>query len=95
MVNVFFFLSLTEPDEVILLSLTTPENNEIKVTCGPPKKLNGPHKTYRARLYPSGYPQDFLEPKPKKNCDFVFKDLSYSTTYTVEVCIIHVFGDTK
>uniref|UniRef100_A0A671Y679 Receptor-type tyrosine-protein phosphatase C n=1 Tax=Sparus aurata TaxID=8175 RepID=A0A671Y679_SPAAU len=74
---------------------STPENNEIKVTCGPPENLRGIHRTYHARLYPNGYPQEFIKANPKEKCDFVFKDLSYSTTYIVEVCIIHISGDTK
>uniref|UniRef100_A0A671Y4V1 Receptor-type tyrosine-protein phosphatase C n=1 Tax=Sparus aurata TaxID=8175 RepID=A0A671Y4V1_SPAAU len=80
-----FFFSLTEPDKVTLLSLSTPENNEIKVTCGPPENLRGIHRTYHARLYPNGYPQEFIKANPKEKCDFVFKDLSYSTTYIVEL----------
>ncbi|XP_030288898.1 receptor-type tyrosine-protein phosphatase C-like [Sparus aurata] len=76
-----------KPDKVTSLSLSTPENNEIKVTCGPPKNLKGSRRAYHARLYPSGDPQEFIEANPKEKCDFVFKDLNYSTTYIVEVTV--------
>ena len=89
-----FYFSLTEPDKVSSLSLSTPENNEIKVTCGHPTNLRGPDMKFRARLYAGGYPQGPLKEVEKK-CEFEFKDLSYLTTYRVEVCIIHIFGDTK
>ncbi|XP_030288896.1 receptor-type tyrosine-protein phosphatase C-like [Sparus aurata] len=78
-----------KPDKVTALSLSTPENNEIKVTCGPPKNLKGSRRTYHARLYPNGYPQEFIKANPKEKCDFVFKDLNYSTTYIVEVTVFN------
>ncbi|XP_073332197.1 receptor-type tyrosine-protein phosphatase C [Pagrus major] len=70
------------PDAVTSLSLSIPENNEIKVICVPGGSFNGPHRKYRARLYPGG---DSKEPLERNKCDFEFKDLSYFTTYTVKV----------
>ncbi|XP_073331810.1 uncharacterized protein [Pagrus major] len=73
------------PDTVSLPTLITLENNEIKATCGPPRSFNGPNGRYIARLYPHGDPQKLLKEETKQKCDFEFKDLSYSTTYTVKV----------
>ncbi|MEQ2278471.1 hypothetical protein XENORESO_019274 [Xenotaenia resolanae] len=56
----------------------------IKVKCGPPLHLNGPDTNYIVQLLNvSGSKQN------KKSCDFEFKDLSYLTSYTVEVVIFN------
>lgn len=71
------------------MTVTVPENNVIKVECNHVGKINGPkEKRYIARLHPGG--ENKLQ--NKADCKFEFKDLSYSTAYTVEVCIILPFS---
>ncbi|XP_040895639.1 receptor-type tyrosine-protein phosphatase C-like isoform X2 [Toxotes jaculatrix] len=70
------------PDDVFHLKATLPENNVIKVTCGHPESFHGPENIYRARLH---YGSDTLIHKENTKCEFEFKDLLYSTSYTVEV----------
>ena len=61
----------------------------IKVTCHPVHKFRGPEKLYNATL---SYGGDVIKKiESKKECEFEFKDLSYSTTYEVAVCIILLF----
>uniref|UniRef100_A0AAQ5YN60 protein-tyrosine-phosphatase n=1 Tax=Amphiprion ocellaris TaxID=80972 RepID=A0AAQ5YN60_AMPOC len=71
----------TAPEDVKHVTLTLPENNVITVSCDYKGHLFGPKKIYRARL-------NNEEVHENKNCDFEFRDLSYSTNYTVVVCII-------
>ncbi|KAM8746277.1 uncharacterized protein AB9X84_017201 [Acanthopagrus schlegelii] len=78
-----------KPDKVPPLSLFTPENNEIKVTCDRPKDFRGPDMTFRARLYAGGDSQELLKEVEKNKCEFEFKDLSYLTTYRVEVTVFN------
>uniref|UniRef100_A0AAQ5ZR26 Receptor-type tyrosine-protein phosphatase C n=1 Tax=Amphiprion ocellaris TaxID=80972 RepID=A0AAQ5ZR26_AMPOC len=68
------------------VTLTLPENNVITVSCDYKGHLFGPKKIYRARL-------NNEEVHENKNCDFEFRDLSYSTNYTVVVCIILFYND--
>lgn len=70
------------------LSVTVPEHNVIKVTCNEPKTLNGPAVKYIACLNDCSGTLNGIN----ENCNFEFRDLSYSTTYTVKVCIILIFG---
>ncbi|XP_036067634.1 receptor-type tyrosine-protein phosphatase C-like [Oryzias melastigma] len=78
------------PTKVQNLRLTVPENNVIDVKCDEPKKLHGPKGRYKARLHDPNGPV-----KEEKNfyCDFTFKDLSYSTTYRVEVTVYNGFHE--
>lgn len=55
------------------------------MTCRGTGSFNGPEKEYVARLYNGVTLQDT---KQDEKCDFVFEDLSYSTTYTVKVGMI-------
>ncbi|XP_074524941.1 receptor-type tyrosine-protein phosphatase C isoform X2 [Halichoeres trimaculatus] len=71
------------PGDIPSLSVSVKDHNNIKVTCDPPQKFNGPDKKFVARLYPDGSQERKEEIKPK--CDFEFKDLSYSTKYILEV----------
>lgn len=68
------------------MTVTVPENNVIKVECKRGDKIRGPDKYRRfiARLHPGG--ENKLQNETV--CEFEFKDLSYSTAYRVEVCII-------
>ncbi|XP_071342220.1 receptor-type tyrosine-protein phosphatase C isoform X2 [Trachinotus anak] len=70
--------------EVIHQELKTeqPEHNVITVSCFHSGEFNGPEGKYRARLRVGG---DIVKQHENKVCKFEFKDLSYSTTYTVEV----------
>ncbi|XP_036067448.1 receptor-type tyrosine-protein phosphatase C-like [Oryzias melastigma] len=76
------------PKTLQYLSLTAPENNVIDVRCDEPRKLYGPKGRYKARLHDPNGPV-----KEEKNsyCYFKFKDLSYSTTYRVEVTVYNGF----
>uniref|UniRef100_A0AAQ5Z508 Receptor-type tyrosine-protein phosphatase C n=1 Tax=Amphiprion ocellaris TaxID=80972 RepID=A0AAQ5Z508_AMPOC len=76
----------TAPEDVKHVTLTLPENNVITVSCDYKGHLFGPKKIYRARL-------NNEEVHENKNCDFEFRDLSYSTNYTVVVCIILFYND--
>uniref|UniRef100_A0A3P9MA91 Receptor-type tyrosine-protein phosphatase C n=1 Tax=Oryzias latipes TaxID=8090 RepID=A0A3P9MA91_ORYLA len=67
------------PTQVQDLDLSVKENNVIKVKCHKRKDWHGPDKIFKARLIPG------KGPIPNSSCEFTFKDLSYSTTYTVEV----------
>ncbi|KAM8745202.1 receptor-type tyrosine-protein phosphatase C isoform 2-T2 [Acanthopagrus schlegelii] len=78
-----------KPDAVTSLSLSTPENNEIKVTCDRPKTSRGSYMKFRARLYAGGDSQELLKEEAKNKCEFEFKDLSYLTTYRVEVTVFN------
>lgn len=71
------------------MTVTVPENNVIKVECNHGGNINGPTEKRRfiARLHPGG--ENKLQ--NKTDCKFEFKDLSYSTEYRVEVCIILLF----
>ncbi|XP_036067450.1 receptor-type tyrosine-protein phosphatase C isoform X2 [Oryzias melastigma] len=72
------------PTTVEKLRLTVPENNVIDVECDEPKKLYGPKREYKARLHDSN---GFVKEEKSLRCYFPFKDLSYSTTYRVEVTV--------
>uniref|UniRef100_A0A1A8G7Y0 Receptor-type tyrosine-protein phosphatase C n=1 Tax=Nothobranchius korthausae TaxID=1143690 RepID=A0A1A8G7Y0_9TELE len=67
------------PDSISGLHLTLPENNKIKVSCKNTVNFKGPKRIYKAHL--RGDPK--IQGKDK--CDFEFKDLSFLTTYEVEV----------
>uniref|UniRef100_A0A1A8RX93 Receptor-type tyrosine-protein phosphatase C n=1 Tax=Nothobranchius rachovii TaxID=451742 RepID=A0A1A8RX93_9TELE len=69
------------PGSISGLHLTLPENNRIKVSCKNNVKFKGPKKNYKARLLGGPKNQD----KENTQCDFEFKDLSFLTTYKVEV----------
>ncbi|KAM4574056.1 receptor-type tyrosine-protein phosphatase C [Fundulus diaphanus] len=56
------------------------ENNAIRATCGPPNDFKGPEKKYIAKLLNGPGPE-----RSNTKCDFEFKDLSYLTTYKVEI----------
>ncbi|XP_041863018.1 receptor-type tyrosine-protein phosphatase C-like isoform X2 [Melanotaenia boesemani] len=66
------------PDAVAIVDVTNPENNGIKISCTEHNKFYGPKRIYIAHLVGVGS-------LTKDKCEFEFKDLSYSTTYTLEV----------
>ncbi|XP_071342814.1 uncharacterized protein [Trachinotus anak] len=69
------------PEDIKDLKTEQPEHNVITVSCTYSREFNGPEGKYKARL------RDGVTVKQheSKDCKFEFKDLSYSTTYTVEV----------
>ncbi|XP_042273139.1 receptor-type tyrosine-protein phosphatase C-like [Thunnus maccoyii] len=82
------------PDEVPILALSVPEHNAIKVTCPRVNNFRGPKKLYSATLR---YDDVIQKTKLQDKCEFTFKDLSYSTTYDVEVVAFngHLYSKTK
>uniref|UniRef100_A0A3P8SD43 Receptor-type tyrosine-protein phosphatase C n=2 Tax=Amphiprion percula TaxID=161767 RepID=A0A3P8SD43_AMPPE len=70
------------PEDIKHVTVTLPENNVITVSCDYKGRLFGPKKIHRARL-------NNKEPHESKNCDFEFRDLSYSTSYTVVVTVFN------
>lgn len=64
------------------------EHNAIKVNCNAVDHFNGPEKFYIAHLY---YGETQTVDIVQTRCDFIFKDLSYSTEYIVKVCRILIF----
>ncbi|KAM9384076.1 uncharacterized protein KZ484_005992 isoform 1-T1 [Pholidichthys leucotaenia] len=76
------------PADIENLEATPQEHNVIKVTCKN-TDFNGPDRRYRARLDP---PDGSKEITNTKKCEFEFKDLSYLTTYSVEIMIKRSLG---
>ncbi|XP_063748426.1 receptor-type tyrosine-protein phosphatase C-like isoform X2 [Eleginops maclovinus] len=72
------------PGRIQDLMLDLTQHNVIKATCKAPHTLNGPVESIRyiARLYIGGVLKYTLN---ETKCKFEFKDLSYSTNYSVEV----------
>ncbi|XP_030582509.1 receptor-type tyrosine-protein phosphatase C-like isoform X1 [Archocentrus centrarchus] len=64
------------------LTLTVQDHNTIRVTWVKPQTLNGPEVKYRVHLYKAG---DKPQEKETWETNYVFTDLSYSTTYNVKV----------
>lgn len=70
------------PQAVSGLTLSVQDHNAISVTWSKLSTFNGPDKKYRVRLYKAG---DKQQEKEIKETTYVFTDLSYSTTYNIEV----------
>ncbi|GLD72632.1 receptor-type tyrosine-protein phosphatase C-like isoform X3 [Lates japonicus] len=70
------------PDPVTNLKVTVPEHNVIHVKCDHSKSPNGPENKCRVRLLTGGV---IVNKTDTPNSDLEFRDLSYSTTYTVKV----------
>lgn len=87
-----FFFTLLGPEEVTSLHVKPTDNNRISVTCNSEKHSNGLLKKYIATLSDGVAETKTLN---SNECKFEFKDLSYSTKYTVEVCIILIVGFTR
>ncbi|XP_028259746.1 receptor-type tyrosine-protein phosphatase C-like [Parambassis ranga] len=68
------------PDQVPKVTVTVPEHNVINVSCEhlPVLGFRGPQQKYFIRLNDG-------DKTPLDKCEFEFRDLSYSTTYTVKV----------
>ncbi|XP_068446061.1 receptor-type tyrosine-protein phosphatase C-like [Clinocottus analis] len=80
------------PEDITSLTVNVPKHNVIIVTCAyEDKRFNGNLKEFVAQL--NGVPKKVN----KKNCYFEFKDLSYSTEYSLEVtvCNEHLCSNPK
>ncbi|XP_022602824.1 uncharacterized protein LOC111223062 isoform X1 [Seriola dumerili] len=82
------------PDDIKDLRTSQPEHNVIIVTCIHSGKLNGPEgkQRYRAELHHGGV---IVKELKEKECKFEFRDLSYSTTYTVKVTAFNRHFESK
>lgn len=70
------------PDKVQQLKVHLIKRNVIRVTCSPPVGgFKGPKKIYIVRLIGD------REVKKTAECHFEIGDLSYRTSYTVQVCV--------
>ncbi|XP_036970862.1 receptor-type tyrosine-protein phosphatase C [Acanthopagrus latus] len=76
------------PERIHSLTPSNPENNEIDVSCIYAGRFHGKYKKYHARLY-LGDDRQLLKEETENTCKFVFKDLSYLTTYRVEVTVFN------
>ncbi|XP_067452631.1 receptor-type tyrosine-protein phosphatase C [Thunnus thynnus] len=80
------------PGDFSKFDISVPEHNVIKVTCRV-EHFHGPERQYNATL---SYNNDVIEEKKSRNnCDFTFKDLSYLTTYKVEVVAFNGYLSSK
>ncbi|XP_061883610.1 receptor-type tyrosine-protein phosphatase C [Entelurus aequoreus] len=80
------------PDDITNLKAILVDNNEIEVTCDHSKQFYGPKTGFNAVI------QDSVTVKTKNQsgtCKFTFTDLSYSTTYKVEVFAFNEFHKSK
>ncbi|XP_070816803.1 receptor-type tyrosine-protein phosphatase C [Chaetodon trifascialis] len=68
------------PDNTTNLKLDHLDHNSISVTCKHTKCFYGPQALYIARVLDGSNTE-----KKNKTCSFEFRDLSYSTTYKVQV----------
>lgn len=85
--------SVTVPVKPLDVATRLLENNKIHVNCKSSKIFHGPKEKFRAYCYKSGMPisQPFKE---QDDCNFEFADLSYLTSYTVQVCITPIANKT-
>ncbi|XP_044217612.1 receptor-type tyrosine-protein phosphatase C-like [Thunnus albacares] len=81
------------PDDIFTFDISVPEHNVIKVTCPHVNNFRGPEKLYNATL---SYDDVIQKMESQDQCNFIFKDLSYLTTYDVEVVAFngHLYSKT-
>ncbi|XP_018551020.2 receptor-type tyrosine-protein phosphatase C isoform X21 [Lates calcarifer] len=70
------------PDQISELRQKASDHDVIHVSCTHSRNFQGPKKIYRGRLL---YGDKTVHEINKTICEFEFRDLSYSTTYTVKV----------
>ncbi|CAJ1060921.1 receptor-type tyrosine-protein phosphatase C [Xyrichtys novacula] len=70
-----------KPEDISSMVVTVPENNVINVSCEHSEKFNGPKKIFKASLKNG----DTVITQENRKCKFEFRDLSYSTTYRLQV----------
>lgn len=85
--NTVVSFSVTAPEKPSDLEIGFPENNKITVNCKYSHEPKGRLKKFRAFLYKSGTQRPKSHMLQHDKCTFEFEDLSYLTSYTVEVCI--------
>ncbi|XP_062251206.1 receptor-type tyrosine-protein phosphatase C isoform X2 [Platichthys flesus] len=73
------------PEDVRNLQLEVKDHNTISITCTTPRNFNGPEGKFKAQLV---YGSSIVE-KIFAKCEFEFKDLKYSTSYTVKVTAVN------
>lgn len=73
---------LIEPSKVRNIHVSRKTDNSMTVTCTPPTDLNGPPGNYVLKvLIGDSEKKTYLN----DTCNFLVKDLSYSTEYTFQV----------
>lgn len=76
------------PNKPSDLEIDFSENNKITVNCKYSHRPKGPKKKFRAFLYKSGTQKPKTH-EQRDRCHFEFADLSYLTSYTVEVVLFN------
>ncbi|XP_060933938.1 receptor-type tyrosine-protein phosphatase C-like isoform X2 [Limanda limanda] len=79
------------PVAVTSLTPMVKDHNTITVECHHSKLFYGPYGKFKAQLHYGG---SFVEIKHEK-CKFEFKDLKYSTNYTVKVIAVNSLFESK
>lgn len=81
------FFSITGPKQPSIKVLDLLENNKIHVRINSPNDFHGPEKVIQAFLYESKTEKLVRSDETRKSTwDVEFSDLSYLTSYRVEVC---------
>lgn len=82
-IRVTNFSCLIAPSTVRNLKIFLPSDNSVNVTCEQPVDLNGPGAyRYHLEVKTGGA---LVTNESKAKCDFLLKDLHYSTPYAFEV----------
>ncbi|XP_061539989.1 receptor-type tyrosine-protein phosphatase C isoform X2 [Phycodurus eques] len=87
-----FTTAIGVPDGITGLQAVVVDSNNIKVTCDHSNRFNGPMKEFNAILLRGST----VVLHRNKECKFLFQDLSYSTTYQVEIFVSNLrFNSTR
>ncbi|XP_053288628.1 receptor-type tyrosine-protein phosphatase C isoform X2 [Pleuronectes platessa] len=73
------------PEDVHDLKLEVKDHNTIIVTCNHSQIFNGPERIFKAQLHDGGSSVE----RNDETCEFEFKNLKYSTNYTVKVTAVN------
>ncbi|XP_053288563.1 receptor-type tyrosine-protein phosphatase C isoform X3 [Pleuronectes platessa] len=73
------------PEDVHNLKLEVKDHNTIIVTCNHSQIFNGPERIFKAQLHYGGSSVE----RNDETCEFEFKNLKYSTNYTVKVTAVN------
>ncbi|CAB1441199.1 unnamed protein product [Pleuronectes platessa] len=73
------------PEDVHNLKLEVKDHNTIIVTCNHSQIFNGPERIFKAQLHDGGSSVE----RNDETCEFEFKNLKYSTNYTVKVTAVN------
>ncbi|KAK2835303.1 hypothetical protein Q5P01_015787 [Channa striata] len=83
------------PETVTNVRVEVIDHNVITVKCNknhPSYRFNGPENTYIARLSSGSESPHKLS---NKTCDFIFRDLSYSTTFKLELTAFNGYFESR